>query len=94
MWRIIVIQNDSDISLNNENLIIKNMNGIFSINISEISVLIIDNIKSKISTYTMFKLSEYNICVIFMKIYKVFELFINLMFQRMFIEHCSFIQLL
>ena len=65
MWRIIVIQNDSDISLNNENLIIKNMNGIFSINISEISVLIIDNIKSKISTYTMFKLSEYNICVIF-----------------------------
>ena len=65
MWRIIVIQNDSDISINNENLIIKNKDGVFIINLSEISVLIIDNIKSKISTYTMFKLSEYNVCIIF-----------------------------
>ena len=30
MWRIVVIQNDSDISINNENLIIKNKNGGYS----------------------------------------------------------------
>lgn len=61
MFRHLIIKNSSKISISNNNLIISNREGNFSINLHDISSIVLESKSSQISTYALCKLSECNI---------------------------------
>lgn len=61
MFRHLIIKNSSKISILNNNLILSTEEGKFSVNLEDISSIVLESKNSQISTYALCKLSEYNI---------------------------------